>query len=237
MVEVIRTRRGCAVDAVAHRTPARQRGTRVRGGGVVTRPRTRRVRVIVQSRAQCSAVAAEELTVPGESPRTRLRRRSATHIRGWWAGNARPRANPRTLQPFRRRGAHATCGRRPLEPSTVRPLLSVPTRLLARRHSAGPSLVPSDVPLHESRAGTPQRRPLPVVDLGVPSHLGQVDDILRHRDRVLPRRTRRGVQPAGPSRAGSVSVRGVISRSNGNAIRFMSFSCRRSMTPRKTRTL
>ena len=172
----------------------------MRGGGVVTRPRTRRVRVIVQSRAQCSAVAAEELTVPGESPRTRLRRRSATHIRGWWAGNARPRANPRTLQPFRRRGAHATCGRRPLAPPTVRPLRSVPSRHLARRHSAGPSLVPSDVPFNEARAGTPQRRPLPVVDLGVPSHLGQVDDILRHRDRVLPRRTRRRVEPAGPSR-------------------------------------
>jgi hypothetical protein len=171
----------------------------VRGGGVVTRPRTRRVQVIVQSRARRSAVAAEQLLVPGESPRTRLRRRSAMHVRGRWAGNARPRAHPRTLQPFRRRGAHATSGRRPLAPPTVRPLRSVPSRHLARRHSAGPSLVPSDVPFNEARAGTPQRRPLPVVDLGVPSHLGQVDDILRHRDRVLPRRTRRRVEPAGPS--------------------------------------
>ena len=196
MVEVARTRSG---RAVAHRTRARHRGTRVRGGGIVTRPRTRRVQVIVQSRARRSAVAAEQLLVPGESPRTRLRRRSAMHVRGRWAGNARPRAHPRTLQPFRRRGAHATCGRRPLAPPTVRPLRSVPSRHLARRHSAGPSLVPSDVPFNEARAGTPQRRPLPVVDLGVPSHLGQVDDILRHRDRVLPRRTRRRVEPAGPS--------------------------------------
>ena len=166
----------------------------------MTRPRTWRVQIIVQSRAQRFAVAPKQLPVPGESPRTRLRRRSATHVRGRWAGNARPRANPRTLQPIRRRSAHATCGRCPLEPPTVRPLPSVPARLLARRHSAGPSLVPADMPLNESPAGTPQRRPLPVVDLGVPSHLGQVDDILRHRDRVLPRRTRRRVEPAGPSR-------------------------------------
>jgi len=178
----------------------------VRGGGVVTRPRTRRVQVIVKTRAQRSAVAAEQLLVPGQSPRTWLRRRSATHIRGRWAGHARPRAHPRTLQRFRRRGAHATCGRSPLVPPAVRPLLSVPAR--RRRQSAGPSLVPSDVPFNEPRAGTPQRRPLPVVDLGVPPHLGQVDDVLRHRDRVLPRRTRRGVGPAGPSPAGSVSVRG-----------------------------
>ena len=206
----------------------------MRGRGVMTRPRTWRVQIIVQSRAQRFAVAPKQLPVPGESPRTRLRRRSATHVRGRWAGNARPRANPRTLQPIRRRSAHATCGRCPLEPPTVRPLPSVPARLLARRHSAGPSLVPADMPLNESPAGTPQRRPLPVVDLGVPSHLGQVDDILRHRDRVLPRRTRRGVEPAGPSRAGSVSVQGRGSGSNGNAI-LDPIERERELRTRKTR--